>query len=212
MNFSAILFDLDGTLVNSIDLYAKAMREMFGEAGIRLTEEQFRTSYATGLKLKDWLVKYGLTEASVDIMRTARDSRYVELLRQGIEWSPGAEGLLAALKGNHPLGLVTGSWKSYVDAIDARLSLKEYFGSIVTGEAMGDFSKPHPHGLLLAADLLNVKPEKCIYIGDQLFDIEAAKRAGMKSCCVNGTYTPKEAMENADMAVQDIGDVLEVIG
>ncbi|MFA6039643.1 MAG: HAD family phosphatase [Candidatus Peribacteraceae bacterium] len=212
MKYSAILFDLDGTLVHSIDLYASAMRETFAEAGVDLSEAQFRSSYGSGLKLKDWLVTYGLPEASVDTIRTARDKRYVKLLREQAEWIRGAEDLLTALKGAHPLGLITGSWMSYVDAIDERLSVKPYFRHIVTAEHVGDFPKPHPHGLLLAADRLGVEPERCLYVGDQLFDVDAAKAAGMASCCIRGAYTPSEALERADVVVENLGDVWKVIG
>ena len=211
MTYAAILFDLDGTLVDSIDIYSEAVKDMFAAAGIQLPLESFRDSYGKGLILKDWLVKYGVGEDQLSVLRPLRDQRYIALLREKIEWLDGASGLLTALKERHPLGLITGSWQSYVDAIDSRLQVSPHFQTVVTADNMGDFMKPHPHGLLLAADRLGVEPEQCIYIGDQLFDIDAAKNAGMKSCCLRGTYTPKEAVERADFVVETLEEVERLV-
>lgn len=211
MSYAAILFDLDGTLVHTIDLYGDAVCDMFASAGVRLPRRAFRASYIAGLTLREWLLTHGVSEEKMQALRPLRDEQYAKLLREKVEWIDGAENLLAALKETHPLGLVTGSWKSYVDAIDARLPVSKHFQTVVTADDMGDFMKPHPHGLLLAADRLRVEPERCLYVGDQLFDVEAAKSAGMTSCCVRGTYTPDAALRRADIACATLGEVMEII-
>ena len=207
MNYAAILFDLDGTLVDSIGIYSEAVKDMFAAVGVQLPQEAFRSSYGQGLVLKDWLAKFNIGEDQMGVLRPLRDQRYIALLREKIEWLDGASRLLATLKERHPLGLITGSWQSYVDAIDSRLQVSPHFQTVVTADDIGDFMKPHPHGLLLAADRMGVEPEQCIYIGDQLFDIDAAKSAGMASCCLRGTYTPKEAVERADFVVETLEEI-----
>ncbi len=211
MQYEAILFDLDGTLVSSTDLWGEALRSMFATLGIELPAETFKQLYRANLKLKDWIARFGVQETDLERLRPLRDAHYIRLLKERVDWIDGAEDLLASLTETHPLGLVTGSWMSYVNAINTRLPLVGYFKTIITAEKVGDFMKPHPHSLLLAADSLRVDPKKCIYIGDQLFDIEAARNAGMASCCVRGSYTPKEAAEEADFTVESLEELKEIV-
>jgi phosphoglycolate phosphatase len=76
---------------------------------------------------------------------------------------------------------------------------------------MTPFFKPHPHGFLLAADQLGVEPSECLVIGDQLFDIEGAKNAGMQSCLVRGSYTPKGTGNMSSHSVDTLHELLQLI-
>ncbi|TSC59122.1 MAG: phosphoglycolate phosphatase [Candidatus Peregrinibacteria bacterium Greene0416_19] len=206
----AVLFDLDGTLVNTIDLYERAVIGSLATIGIDYPSDRFVADYMAGRHLRDILAEFGLTEEHAPSVRGARDRLYEELLGQAVEWSPGAEELLKKTAERYPLGIVTGSWRSYVDRIERKLALSRYTNIIVTADdmGMGKFQKPHPHGLLLAADRLGAAPEECVYIGDQLFDIEAAKRAGMRSVLVIGKHTPAGGQEEADEVARSLEEVL----
>ncbi len=118
MKYAALLFDLDGTLVNSIDLWGHAVIESLATVGIAVTHEHFREWYIGARHLGDWLAEYGLSEKEVPGLRPLRDRRYIELLRKDVSWEDGAKEALAFFRGKLPLGLMTGSWMSYVDAID----------------------------------------------------------------------------------------------
>ncbi len=200
MRYSAILFDLDGTLVDTITLYGEAVLGSLKEIGIEATMDQYREWYHAPLHLSGILALYGMTEKDAPTIRQRRDEMYVELLRKKTEWLPGARELLETLASatpvplapSAPLAIVTGSWMTYVDAIDSRLGVKKYFDVFVTVDDMGKFTKPHPHGLLLACDRLGVKPEDCLYIGDQRFDAEASAAAGMDCLLVKGTWSPED--------------------
>lgn len=207
MKYDALLFDLDGTLINSLDLWGEAILETFKRIGIDVTWEQYRDWYIRAMHLRDWLAQFDLSEEKVPSFRAERDQRYIELLKQKVEWCEGGENILSTFSSKLPLGLITGSWKTYVDASEAKLHFLKYFKTLVVCDDMGKFQKPHPHGILLAADRLGIAPERCLYVGDQLFDVQAAQAAGMPCCIVHGTYTPDEAIEKADIVVKSLNEL-----
>ncbi|MBI1812661.1 HAD family phosphatase [Candidatus Peregrinibacteria bacterium] len=209
MSYAAILFDLDGTLVDTIGLYERASLQALTSNGFTMTPEHFLEKYAAGEHLQDILAGYGKTERDAPSLRSTRDSIYEQFLETEAEWFPGAENILTFARERFPIAIVTGSWRSYVDCIDRRLHLTRFTEVIVTAEdmGMGTVMKPHPHGLLVAADRCNAPPEQCLYIGDQLFDVEAAHRGGMRCCIVRGNYTPVEAAREADFAVDSLKEV-----
>ncbi len=209
--YAAILFDLDGTLADTIAIYEKAVLQSMAEIGVKVTEEKFYDWYVRGIHLKQILAEFGLTEDKVPSVRARRDELYVSLLRTDVMWLPGGEELLKETAGKKPTAIVTGSWMSYVDAIDERLHVKRYVPTIITADEIHKFMKPHPHGLLLAADRLKVDPKDCLYVGDQLFDTEAAHRADMPCCIVPGKYSPPNVGEGADFVCKTLADISKII-
>jgi HAD superfamily hydrolase (TIGR01509 family) len=210
MTPTALLFDLDGTLVDTIGQYEKACTIAFAEHGMSVTPEEFTQWYRDAWHLTQMLAHYGKTEADAPGIRERRDALYVELLRTDAAWLPGAEEALTRLRdAGMPLALVTGSWKQYVDALDARLDLRRFFPVQVTMDDMGKLSKPHPHGLLLACDALGVRPEECAYVGDQLFDAEAAHRAGMPCWTVRGRFSPPDIHARGNRILASIAEAAD---
>lgn len=195
-NKRAILFDLDGTLVDSIDCYEDALRQALQEIGVgQFSHQDFLESYHLGQHLDHLLQKFERTDVDKAAVRARRDTIYLAQLRDRIAWITGAKELLEACQDRYTLGLITGSWNSYVNAIDERLQVREYFSTIVTCDDMGRFQKPHPHGILLACSQLNIEPHEAVYIGDQQFDIDAARAAGMEAHAVQGPLSPPKFMQ-----------------
>jgi HAD superfamily hydrolase (TIGR01509 family) len=131
--------------------------------------------------------QFGFPESEWERIREDRDSRYCALLRTKAEWMDGALNALESAQSDCQIGMMTGSWRRYVDALDER-------------------SKPHPYGLELLAKRMNVDPKKCLYIGDQLFDVQAANAAGMTSCLLQQEWTPEGAAESANIVCSSIRD------
>jgi HAD superfamily hydrolase (TIGR01509 family) len=206
MTYDAILFDLDGTLVDTINLYKRACIQAMEHGGLKFSEQDFDRLYPMGTSFNEWILRVGGTEAQVPALRTKRDDAYCELLRQHTVFYAGATELLHSIQ-DRPSAIVTGSWKRYVDAIDELLDVTAHVDRLVTADDLGDFHKPHPHGLLLAADSLRVEPSRCLYVGDQMFDVGAAKAAGMTSCCIVTGHTPKQAIAEADFVVRSLPEL-----
>lgn len=206
MNFSAVLFDLDGTLVHTTHLYEEACIAGMASIGITLSSDDFRRLYGTGYGMGPWIEEMGGDSARLPEVRASRDAVYHDLLSTRSEYCDGAKDILALLDA-HPTGVITNSWRTYLDAIHTKLAIYDHLSEIMTADDMGDFCKPHPHGLLVTADRLGVSPESCIYIGDQIFDLEAARAAGMTACLVRGSHSPKGAEKHADIVVESLGEL-----
>ena len=211
MSYAALLFDLDETLIDSVPYWEMAVAHMLAHVGITVSHEEFMATYAPVAQLSTWLTKYNIDPSRREELRDIRNAKYMELLRTRVTWAPGAVELLKHLKGTAPLGLITGSWMEWVKASDSRLSLLPYFRSVVTADDMGKFSKPHPHGLLLATDRLRVDPKDCVYIGDMAEDMEMAHNAGMTAWIVRGKYTSEKGLKEADEVFANLTEVARAL-
>ncbi len=203
---SAILFDLDGTLIHTIHLYEEACQAALQRHGMAVTPEQFRELYSRPSGLHTWIEELGGDASLLETVRDVRDELYVDLLRSKTEWLPFAPQVIADLQ-DRTLGIITGSRKPYLKAIDERLGLYEHFDTIVDQDDMDPYHKPHPHGLLLACTRLGVEPENCTYIGDQPFDVDAANAAGMTSVLIRSHYTPDDAHAKADVTLENLPEL-----
>ncbi len=174
----AVLWDMDGTLVDTEPFWIETEIELVAAHGGTWTEEQ-------GLNLvgRDLLTSAGILrdEGGVDLP----PARIVELLLDGViarlrddvPWRPGARELLADL-GSHgvPCALVTMSYRRFADPVLAQLP-PDSFAAVVTGETV-THGKPHPEPYLTAARLLGVRPEECLAIEDSETGTRSAVSAG----------------------------------
>ena len=206
MPYAAVLFDLDGTLGDTITLYERAVVQALKKWHVHVSHDRFLRWYKTAVHLKEMLAKVGLSDVHAPAVRDHRDNLYERLLRTDVEWLPGAKKTLDRLKGKVPLAIVTGSWLSYVQAIQQKLDVLSYAQALVTADEIHKFMKPHPHGLLLACDRLGVKPEDCLYVGDQQFDVDAATAAGMPCWAIQGKWSPAK-ITSAERVVQSLEEL-----
>ncbi|MDD5739250.1 MAG: HAD family phosphatase [Candidatus Peribacteraceae bacterium] len=206
MKVEAILFDLDGTLVNSIPLYKQAYFQTLSDFGLVLSEPEFNKIYWENHKLADVLARFHLSHRDAEI-RKHRNDLYMKTLGERVTWFEDAKSLAGSFDNKIPRAIVTGSWKIWVDAIERRLGLSSFFSEIVTADDCQPYDKPHPHSLLLAADRLGIPPEHCIYIGDQNFDIQAAIDAGMANCLIVREHTPPQAHKNAMHVIHSLQEL-----
>jgi HAD superfamily hydrolase (TIGR01509 family) len=209
MPISAVIFDLDGTLVNTVHLWARAYVDSLSDIGVDMSEEEFiENLYSKASHLHATLAGIGKLEA-VDAFRTNRDSRYISALQETAIWLPGVENVLKALQDKTRLSIATGSHRSYVEALDTKLGLSKYVEMIITCDDIPAYrSKPEPDLLLLTAERMGLAPQECIYIGDQMFDVAAAKAANMPCWIIPNSSTPNEATMKADRVLQSFEELL----
>lgn len=208
---NALLFDLDGTLVDSIPTWVDANIRMLKEFGCQMDPETFlRDYYQKGLHFKGILEKCGVDPTRGKEFYPKRDALYIELLKDEAEWIDSADEVLQKCAEKMPLGLMTGSRRSFVDALDAQLKITDLFKVIITYEDTGKQMKPDPYGLLLLTKNLGVDPATCLYIGDQDVDVKAAHAAGMKCCIIPRYETPEGSANEADIVLRSIEDVVQI--
>ncbi len=208
--YEAILFDLDGTLIDTVQYYSDACIGAFCDFGFPATHSDFQRFYSTGTLLEPLMKFLGVDPLMIDDLRARRDERYMEILKTSATLLPSADTLLKSLS-KKQVGIVTMAYRKYVDQFYHRLGLSDHIDVLITCDDVAGREKPDPHGLFLAANKLGVDPTKCIYIGDQPFDIEAAKRACMKSCLIRTAHTPTSAYGKADYEVDSIVEVQNIL-
>lgn len=188
MKYAAILFDMDGTLLETGPLWSKATRVALDTHNITLTEEEHFS--LGGILLEHVLGAKGFNKETVDLVYRARDEALMPVMRAEAVWRDGAEEWIRSI--TIPKAIVTSAHKNILNQLDAKLGITDMFDAFIMADDVLPDYKPHPKGLLLACTRMGVDPTECIYIGDQSCDLEAAANAGMDSILIRGTHTPKE--------------------
>jgi HAD superfamily hydrolase (TIGR01509 family) len=210
MSYAAVIFDLDGTLVDTITLWTRAYVDSLEDIGVSMSDEDFiENLYTKASHVHTVLEGIGKLE-TVDAFRTSRDARYIRALETSAVWIAGAEEVLTELKGRTRIAIATGSHRSYTDPLDAKLGLSRYAEMIITCDDV-EQGKPEPDMLLLAAERLHLQPSECLYVGDQMFDVAAAHSAGMPCWVVPNANTPNEAKQKADTVIHSLAELLTLL-
>jgi phosphoglycolate phosphatase len=183
----AVLFDWDGTLVDSAALTHRCYAKVFGHFQIPFDQDAFRRTYSP-----DWYRTYvamGLPKASWP----EADRLWLDLYaRERSELMPGARGILELLESRDlALGLVTSGDRERVAEELHTLGVARFFCTVL---CRGDAPerKPHPAGLLLALDRMNVPARSAAYVGDSPEDIQMSRAAEVFSVGIPGGF-PNEA-------------------
>ncbi len=195
----ALLFDLDGTLVDSVYQHVLSWRDALESEGLHLSVWRIhrRIGMSGGLFLKalDRELGTSLTEAQAERLRQAHASALLGRLDQ-IRPLPGARDLLAALSSLHvPWAIATsGAWITARPTL-ALLGIPES-APVVTRDQVA-YAKPNPDLFLAAAERLGVPPGDCFVVGDSIWDLLAAQRAGALSVGVLSGGYGQEELERA---------------
>ena len=188
MRSRAVLFDLDGTLADTAPDLAAALNKLRSGQGLpplgleRL--RPFASAGARGHVHAGFGVKPG--DEDYDALRTAFLEAYRENTCVHTQLFPGIAELLAELARRAlPWGIVTNKATRFTDRIVATLGLSP--ACVVCGDTT-EHLKPHPAPMRHAADQLKLAPGECMYLGDDLRDIQAARAAGMSAIAVGWGY------------------------
>ncbi len=186
-HIKAVIFDLDGLLMDSEPLWGQVDFEMLGERGFKPTEELFRRRLGTGNKktVEIYKEEFGLSD-NVNAFAQERQERVFKLLDQHVPPMEGAETLVRSLADKEiKLAIATsGHHKERMQKILKELGISNFISAIVTGEEL-ERLKPFPDIFLHAAGKLNVNSQDCLVFEDAPNGIEAAKAAGMMAYGVN---------------------------
>ena len=187
---SCILFDLDGTLLDTAPDMAGALNQLLAEQGRQaLAPDAIRPHVSHGAAA---LVRLGFGLAPEDVgFNELRDrflAIYATRIAQDTRLFPGMEDLLRRIEANAvPWGIVTNKPAWLTEPLMGALALDARAAAVVSGDS-ATRSKPHPDTLLLACERIGVAPEACLYVGDAERDIAAGRKAGMRTLVAGFGY------------------------
>ena len=212
--FEAVIFDMDGVLIDSEPLWKIAMEKVFSDLGCNLSKNDFQKT--VGLRIDEVITfwnKYqqlGITDekkVESDII-----NRMIELVRENPVPLVGVLDTLAFLKKYKlKIGLATSSPHSLLQAVLDGLKIDQYFDVAHSAE-FEDYGKPHPAVYINTAKKMKVMPEKCLVIEDSLNGIVSGKAAKMKVVCIpEKTHVKEPKLNVADFMFEDMELMLKAI-
>jgi len=180
-NVRAVLFDLDGTLIDSAPDLGAAADRLRTDRGLEpLPLHAYRPMAGAGARGM-LSVAFGITPEHPDfsLLREEFFTNYERRIHEQTDVFAGVPELVAALKQRAlRWGVVTNKMTRFTSLIARRVTLFGGAGAIISGDST-PYSKPHPAPLLAAAEQLGLAPRECIYVGDDERDIQAGRAAGM---------------------------------
>ena len=212
MRYAGIAFDIDGTLLDTIPFWQEAYLATLHAYGIDMHADDFlQKIYCNNTEFAEVMKSYGLPEEDTHICREKRDDLYCGLLRAHNSWFPGAKQCIEHLSKEFRITAMTGSWRTYMDAINEASNLYSLLPHIITHDDANERSKPDPYGIQLACACINLQPKECVYVGDQLFDMEAAENAHMDGILIVRDTTPPAAKDKATYVVESFEELCEIV-
>lgn len=213
MKYKAIIFDMDGTIVDSELIWQEAGHELIRRRDIQLSDKQKKElrSRLHGGALSDscTIIKEftGIPE-SVDQLIQEKVSIAHTLYAQGINFIEGFLPFHQKAQQMHlKMAIATNGTADFVAVTDKVLNLSKLFGKHLYNMAHVSRAKPAPDVFLYAANQLAVDPEQCIAIEDSAHGIHAAKEAGMFCIGINTSKTP-EKLQQAHMVIDGFHEIV----
>ncbi len=211
-NIQAVIFDLDGLLIDSEIFWDEADTILLQKRGFKSTPELFLKRLGTGHKptLQIYKDEFGIDE-DIESLSIDRLNLFYDILWKNLQLMPGARELIHNLKKyNIPMAIATGGHTpEELVKILSKLSISSYFSALVTGSEVAR-QKPYPDIFLEAAKKLQVNPSHCLVFEDAPSGVRAGKAAGMIAWGVNKNQKAQEALQEAgaDEVLASLSEIL----
>ena len=210
-DFEAVIFDMDGVLIDSEPLWKIAMEKVFSDLGCKLSKNDFQRT--VGLRI-DEVINYWNKDQNLGVAdeKSVEDdiiNRMIELVRENpIPLTGVMETLEYLSKNKLKIGLATSSPNQLLQAVLDGLKIDHFFDVAHSAE-FEEFGKPHPAVYLETAKKLNVDSNKCLVIEDSLNGIISGMSAKMKVICIpEKTHLKEPRLKVADFMFEDMSLML----
>ncbi|MCK7549478.1 phosphoglycolate phosphatase [Marinobacter koreensis] len=215
-SLSAVLFDLDGTLIDTAPDFIRCLNQLRAQHGLSaLPAEQIRRSVSNGARAMI-RVGFGLDPDHPDY--TEKHTAFLDLYEAGVAVETrlfeGMDVLLRSLEArNIPWGIVTNKPVRFAAPLVKALGLADRCAVVICPDHVAQ-RKPHPEALLLACSRIGRDPAGTIYVGDHERDIQAGRNAGMKTVAVRYGYIEEpETVDlwQADQIADTVSDLAKLL-
>ncbi|MEM4331091.1 MAG: HAD family hydrolase [Candidatus Pacearchaeota archaeon] len=192
-NYKVIIFDLDGTLINSLPFHLLSFKEVLKEKKVRVNDKKLKNliGISTELIFRQLKKEYKIKE-SIEELKKRRRVIYFNLINNKNILFPYTLKILKKLKKNYKISLATNSSRELLQKTLNKKFLK-LFDIIITLEDV-KYGKPSPNQLLFIKRILHLQREECLFIGDSKYDAIAAKKAGIDFIGLTTGFTSKKEL------------------
>lgn len=199
----AVIFDMDGVIIDSEGLWKRAEYEVFSSVGVHLSEElcKLTQSMTTSEVTRFWFDRHPWQNKSMSEIENGVIERVADLIKKEGTAIPGVGQLILHLKREgYKTGLATNSPSALIQVVLEKLALTDCFDAVCSAEYETE-GKPNPAVYLSVIRKLKLKPQSCVAIEDSYSGIMAAKNAGMKTIALLD-HTPENPIhEIADFGI-----------
>jgi len=203
MNSFAVIFDMDGVIIDSNPYHKISLRQFCAQYGYEFTDEEL-INKIYGRTNNEWIRNiFGpLPKERILELGEEKEALFRSLFKDSIAPLNGLESFLKKLDQQHiPKAIGTSAPRSNVDFVLENTNLKQYFTTILDQSDV-EHGKPNPEIYLKVAARLGFPPHHCIVFEDSLSGVESAQRAGAKVVGVTTTHNPEE-LAHADFVIND---------
>jgi beta-phosphoglucomutase-like phosphatase (HAD superfamily) len=210
--FTAVIFDMDGVIVDSEPRHEQAFLEVwdalgYGDRhGIHFPDYYGRSDRALWL---DFIEKHRPTQ-TLEELTAWKQNRLLEILRSEQPIFEGLPDMVARCAARWPLAVASGSLYVVIDEVLAMKNLRRHFSAIVSVQDVAR-GKPAPDVFLRAAEILGMPPGECVVIEDSAAGVTAARAAQMQVIAITNTF-PRERLEHATVVVETYEQMERCLG
>lgn len=203
----AVVFDLDGLMFNTEDLYQEVGAEILRRRGHAFTQELLdRMMGRPGKVALQCMIDMHQLDATVEMLQAETDELFPDILRAKLAPLPGLIDLLAALERHRlPKGIATSSRRNFVERVLGQFQWQPRFEPILTSEDITD-GKPHPEIYLKAAARLGIAPGEMLVLEDSHNGCKAAVSAGAIAVAVPGAHSASHDFSGAAFVARSLAD------
>ncbi len=206
----AIIFDMDGVLIDSPKYVWKSFNIILGEEGVHVDDKTIKKYLGKRLKdqLQMWKEDFKIKDYDADEFSKRAGELELGFYKKELNDLNVKNILVNLKKSGFKLALATSSSKWRADKILNILKIKDYFKVMITAEDV-EKGKPNPEMFLKATEKLNVKSEECVVIEDVVNGIQAAKNAKIKVIALLTKFHSREELKDADLIISSLDELNE---
>lgn len=204
MKYDAVLFDMDGVILDSEPVHMLAFQKTLKTLGLQLDEDDYKKYFAGKTDQAGFIDYFKEINRDFNLAQTmqAKTNLYLRLAVDNIVAYPGIVSLIKTLSASIPLALVTGSLRIEADIALQTLGLTDCFKFVISADDVTQ-GKPSPEGYKKATNLLNLPTKNCTIVEDSPSGIKAARSAGIHCIAITNTHT-KDELGGADLVVESL--------
>ncbi len=204
----AVIFDLDGTLIDNNPFHIKAWQEFYSKRNRTLTEEEYKEHFngKTNTDVLAHIFTNTLSAQENNAYTIEKEDLYRRIYEPHIKPVKGLLTLLQQLQdAKIPMAIATSGIKENIDYMFKHLDIKHFFKDVIYSKDIQK-GKPDPEIYFITATRLNIPVNNCVVFEDSVAGIQSAKAAGMKVIAIATTHLPEE-LKSADNLIYDYDDI-----